>query len=159
MFWNGFYKRKKAIFIQLLQEACPSGWSFARGRPLRMIICNHEKGMGLHFWDPSRWNKMCFEYQRIKFQWENGSEFSHLFTVRAEGADPNPPPLPLSPLTVSLTAKKRGFWRLKNQIGCAYTLDTQRYLWLCFLEHLFSMLGSKARQWTTPPVFVSFQMS
>ena len=28
-----------------LQEAGPSGLSFARGRPLRMIICNHEKGM------------------------------------------------------------------------------------------------------------------
>ena len=30
---------------------------------------------------------MCFEYQRIKYQWNNGSKFSHLLTVRAEEAD------------------------------------------------------------------------
>ena len=23
----------------------------------------------MHFWDPSQWDKMCFEYQRLKFQW------------------------------------------------------------------------------------------
>ena len=49
--------------------------------------------MKKHFWDPSQWNKMCFEYQRIKFQWEKGQKVSHLLMVRAEGADP----LPLAP--------------------------------------------------------------
>ena len=29
---------------------------------------------------------------RITFQWKNGSKFSHFLTVRAEGADPSPPP-------------------------------------------------------------------
>ena len=47
----------------------------------------------LHFWDPLRWYKMCFEFQRIKFQWKNGSKFSHLLMVRAEGAEPPLPPL------------------------------------------------------------------
>ena len=31
---------------------------------------------------------MCFEYQRIKFQWKHGSTFSQFLTVRAEEADP-----------------------------------------------------------------------
>ena len=38
--WNGFYTRT-TIFVKLLE----SGWSFARGRSICMIICNHEKGM------------------------------------------------------------------------------------------------------------------
>ena len=25
----------------------------------------------LHFWDPWQWYKMCFEFQRFKFQWKN----------------------------------------------------------------------------------------
>ena len=37
----------------------------------------------MHLWDPSQWNKMCFEYERIKIQWKNGSRFSNLLTVRA----------------------------------------------------------------------------
>ena len=44
---------------------------------------------------------MCFEYQRIKFQWKHGSTFSQFLTVRAEEADP-------LPLTVSLTVKYSG---------------------------------------------------
>ena len=41
-----------------------------------------------------RWDKMCFEYPRVIFHWTNGSKFSNLLTVRADGADPPlPPPL------------------------------------------------------------------
>ena len=32
---------------------------------------NHKKGK-MQFWDPSQWDKMCFKYQRIKYQWKNG---------------------------------------------------------------------------------------
>ena len=42
---------------------------------------------------------MCYEYQRLKFQWKNGSKFSHLLTGRAEGANLT------TSLTVILTAK------------------------------------------------------
>ena len=41
----------------------------------------------MHFWDPSQWHKMCVEYHRVIFHWKNGSKFSHLLTVRADGAD------------------------------------------------------------------------
>ena len=56
-----------------------SGWSFARGQPLRMIICNHEKDMKNAFLKPftMRWISM---KKRIK-----------IFTfakVRAEAAPP-----------------------------------------------------------------------
>ena len=44
---------------------------------------------------------MCFEYQRLKFQWKNGSKFSHLLTGRAEGANLT------TSLTVILTAKTK----------------------------------------------------
>ena len=50
---------------------------------------------------------MCFEYRRQNFQCSNESKFSHLLTLRAEGADP---PLPL---TVSLTVKYLLFLRLR----------------------------------------------
>ena len=40
---------------------------------------------------------MCLEYQQIKFQWKNGSKFSHLHMVRA-------------PLTVSLTVEYPFFY-------------------------------------------------
>ena len=42
---------------------------------------------------------MCYEYQRLKFQWKNGSKFSHLLTGRAEGANLT------TSFTVILTAK------------------------------------------------------
>ena len=64
----------------LLLLLLPSRWSYARGRSLRMIICkrlvppdNHfqpQKGHENAFYDPSQWDKMCFEYQIIKFQWK-----------------------------------------------------------------------------------------
>ena len=130
-------QKKKGNFHPTTARAL-SLWMIICKRPApRMIICNHVKGMKYTFLRPFT---MCFEYQRIKFQWKNG--FSHLLTVRAEGTERV---FFMTPLT--------------NQIGKAYTFDIQRSLWLCFLEHLFSMLGSNARQWTTPPVFVSFQMS
>ena len=83
-----------------LQEAGPSGWPSARGRSLWIIICkrpapdfdNHEEGTkNAFFWDPSQWDKMCFECQRIQFQWVKESKFSHLLTVSAEAADAPPP--------------------------------------------------------------------
>ena len=68
VFWNGFYTRKRQ-FIHLLddylQEASLSGWSFA----------TTNRAWKMHFWDPSQWDEMCFEYQRITFQWKNGSNF------------------------------------------------------------------------------------
>ena len=56
---------------------------------------------------PQNWDKMSFEYPWIKFQWKNGSTFSHLLTVRAEGADP-------PPLAVSLTVNIR-FYAFPNK--------------------------------------------
>ena len=52
----------------------------ARGRLFQMIICTRpvppddhlqpqKRAWKTHFWDPSQWNRICFEYQRIKFQW------------------------------------------------------------------------------------------
>ena len=47
-----------SIRIIHLQEAGLSVWTFTTtGRAWKM-----------HFWDPSKWDKMCFECQRIKFQ-------------------------------------------------------------------------------------------
>ena len=37
--WNGFYTKKGNFLDDHLQEASPSGWSFARGWSLQMIIC------------------------------------------------------------------------------------------------------------------------
>ena len=85
MFWNGFYKRKRQFSSNYynpqfhhmvrpddhLQEAGPH------------FLVTAKRAWEMHFWDPSHWDKMSFEYQRIK--WKNGSKFSHLLKVRAEG--------------------------------------------------------------------------
>ena len=62
---------------------------------------------------------MCFGYQRIKIQWKNRSKFSHLFTVRAEGADP-------PPLTASLTVKYPFFDAFPDLINTKSPWPTQR---------------------------------
>ena len=72
--------KKKPISIQLLESPIPPLTAAA----LRMIICkrpapqfnNQERAWKMHFWDSSQWDKMCFECQRIKFQWKKGSTFS-----------------------------------------------------------------------------------
>ena len=65
----------------LLLLLLPSGWSFARDWPL--ILTTTKRAWKMHLWDPSQWDKMCFECQRIKFQSKKVSKFSHLLTVRA----------------------------------------------------------------------------
>ena len=69
VFWNGFYTT--AIFIQLqkspflLTTCCCSvtNWSDSgNAEALRTWT--------MHYWDPSQWDKLCIEYQRIKFQWK-----------------------------------------------------------------------------------------
>ena len=47
-----FYTRKGNFLDNHLQEAGPSIISFARGRSLRVIICDHEKGMKSAFLRP-----------------------------------------------------------------------------------------------------------
>ena len=59
-----------------LQEAGPLGSSFARGLPL--ILTTTKRAWKIFSWDPSQWDKMCFECQRIKFQWKKRSKFLHL---------------------------------------------------------------------------------
>ena len=89
------------------QESGPSGWSLARGRPtpddhlqeagpLRMTICkrlfppdhhlqeagphfdNHEKGLKMHCWDPSQWDKICYSVKESNFNEKKGSIFTQL---------------------------------------------------------------------------------
>ena len=97
-----------------LQEAGPSEWSFARGRPL--ILTSTKRAWRMHFWDPSQWDKMCFECQRIKFQWKKGSKCSHL-------------------LTVSLTVKFQFFcWCLPLCWKFEIVLPTKSAKKLCFLK-------------------------
>ena len=85
VFWNGFHTRK-VIFIQLQEFPTPP---YCRCCSVTKRsdsgIAEALKALKMHFWDPSHWDKM--------------SKFSHLLTVRADGADPPPPPM------VSLTVK------------------------------------------------------
>ena len=108
-----------------LQEAGPSRSSFARGRPFRMTICkrpvpldHHLQEAGPPFWQPRQGRENCifetlYNEKRCVLSVkesninEKKSKFSHLLTVRAEVADPLPPPL-----TVSLTIKYPFFYRL-----------------------------------------------
>ena len=78
VFWNGIHSeihtRKRQFSSSywypqfLLLLLLPSRWSFARGRTLILTVT--ETALKMHFWDPSQWDKMCFECQRIKFRWK-----------------------------------------------------------------------------------------
>ena len=60
----------------------------------------------MHFWGSSLWDKMCFEYQRIKIQWKKvGQHFCISLRSGKMGANP-------APLTVSLTVKYPFFYDL-----------------------------------------------
>ena len=62
----------------------------------------------MHFWDPSQWDKMWFEYQIIKFQWKKWVKmFTFAYGQGREGWPSHPPPP--SPPMVSLTIKKNLF--------------------------------------------------
>ena len=71
---------------------CPS---FARGWPL--ILTTTKRAWKMHFWDPSQWDKMCFECQRIKFQWKKIKIFTFAYSQGRGGWPP--------PLMASLTLK------------------------------------------------------
>ena len=90
---------QEKVNFQLLESPIPPLTAAA----LRMIICkrpaphfdNHEKGIKMHFWDPSQWAKM---FWVSKIQIEKWVKISYFLMIRAEEADP-------LPLTVSLTVK------------------------------------------------------
>ena len=99
----------------LTHEKCNfSGWSFARGRPLQIISCQRpappdyhlqeaggsgwsfatmKRACKMHIWNPSKWNKMCFEYQRIKFQWKKWVKI-FIFSYGQDRRGYPPSPLP-----------------------------------------------------------------
>ena len=95
-----------------LQEAGPSGSSFARGRPFRMTICkrpvpldHHLQEAGPPFWQPRQGRENCifetlYNEKRCVLSVkesninEKKSKFSHLLSVRTELADPPGPPPP-----------------------------------------------------------------
>ena len=77
--------KKKSISMQLLESQIPPLIAAAH----RMIICkrlathfdNHKRAWKMHFWDPSQWDKMCFECQRIKLsKWPNWTMNSETHT-------------------------------------------------------------------------------
>ena len=93
---------------------------------IRMIICmrpaphfdNHKRAWKMHFWDPSQWDKTCFECQRIKFQWKKIKIFTFAYG-QGWGVCP-----PHHPLTVSLTVKYPLFL-----MPCLIYLTTQKTRW------------------------------
>ena len=97
------YRNPQFLILLLL----PSGWSFPRGRPL--ILTTTKRAWKMHFWDPSQWDRMGFECQRIKFQWKKDKIFTFAYGQGQGGWPLLPAP---SPLTVSLTVKYLFFWRL-----------------------------------------------
>ena len=72
--WKKRLLRWKVTFFSFIQLQEPPIHPFTAAA-LQMFICkrpaphfdNHERAWKMHFWDPSQWDKMCFECQRIKF--------------------------------------------------------------------------------------------
>ena len=99
MFWNGFYTRK-VIFIQLQEFPTPPYCRCCSvTKQSDSVIAEAPKALKMHFWDPSQWDKMCFEYHRAIFHWK---KWVTIFTFAyGQGRCGWPPP----PLTVSLAVK------------------------------------------------------
>ena len=98
--------RKVNITHPYSQDAIPSGWSFATTK----------RAWKAHFWDPSQWDRMCFEYQRINFNGKNGSNI-HI-CLRSGSMELIPPPLSLS-----LTVKYPFFYAdnmFHSILGCCW---------------------------------------
>ena len=89
------FTQEKSIFMQLLESPIPPHTAAA----LRIIICNRlapilttkKRAWKMHLWDPSQWDKMCFEYQRIKFQWKKMGQNVHICLRSGPRGWPRPP--------------------------------------------------------------------
>ena len=62
--------QKQVIFCQLLELSFPYAGALSQNgqQRHRKIQNTTKRAWKMHFWDPSEWNELCFEYQRIKFQ-------------------------------------------------------------------------------------------
>ena len=88
IYWNPQF-----LFLLLLLSRS----SFAGGRPL--ILTTKKRSWKMHFWDPSQWDKMCFNCQRIKFQWKKNDQNFHI-CLRSGPKGLTQPPPPRVNLTV-----------------------------------------------------------
>ena len=86
--WRMIICKRPILLNDHLQEAGPSRWSFARGRPLILTITKgHEKRIFEIFHNEIN----VFWVSKNQITLKKRSKFSHLFMVRAEVADPRPP--------------------------------------------------------------------
>ena len=97
VFWNEFYTRK-VIFIQLQEFPTPP---YCRCCSVTKRsdsgIAEALKALKMHFWDPSQWDKMCFEYHRVIFYWKKCVKiFTFAYGQGRGGWPPAPPPTPYS---------------------------------------------------------------
>ena len=100
----------------------------------------------MHFWVPSQWDKMCFEYQRIKFQWKKWVTIFTFAFGQGRGGWP--------PFTVSLTVKYPLFFTPSLMLG------GHKNIWM---EPIFSPLppfywvhcSSSSSVECFPPVFLN----
>ena len=60
-----FYTRKKSFLSILLHTACRCSVTKCSDSSIAEAL----RTWKMHFWDPSQWDKMCFEYHRVIFHW------------------------------------------------------------------------------------------
>ena len=71
VFWDGFYTIKMSFSSNwmnpqfLLTVCCCSVTKW-----LDSDIVEALRTCKMHFWDPSQWDQMCFEYHRVIFDWK-----------------------------------------------------------------------------------------
>ena len=91
VFWNGFYTRK-VIFIQLQEFPTPP---YCRCCSVTKRsdsgIAEALKALKMHFWDPSQWDKMCFEYHRVIFHWKKRVKIFTFAYSQGRRGWPSPP--------------------------------------------------------------------
>ena len=105
-----FWERRKTQHFQFYPDICAKhlGWKHISMMCIKPSTCNsilifvpNILGVETYFWDWFFQNKLTYFDLFYHFiMGKIGPKFSHLLTVRAEEADPPPPPL-----TVSLTVK------------------------------------------------------
>ena len=69
----------KWIFIQLQEFPTPPYWRCCSVTKLSDSgITEALKALRIYFWDPSQWDKMCFEYHWVIFHWKKLGQNFHI---------------------------------------------------------------------------------
>jgi len=99
----------------------------------------------MHFWDPSQWDKMCFECQRIKFQWKKDPPLTVSLTVLDASLLCSPTIFSQNVREWGLSSKPLNFdclWARQFLVKVYFNIKTENWQILLVLKEFYSRFSS-----------------